>query len=93
MSFTHRSDVLTTPLKATTSPLDLPATIHTVQHIISEPVHPYTIPALRPSGSVLVHPNTLTIGLTLPEFRSAVNPFRVKLIAPFFTILSSVLAT
>ncbi|KIJ09842.1 hypothetical protein PAXINDRAFT_17098 [Paxillus involutus ATCC 200175] len=67
MSFTRRPDVLTTPLKATTSPLDLPAAIHTVQCIVrrtrvllgAEPVHPYTLPALQPSGSVLVHPNTL----------------------------------
>ncbi|KIJ04859.1 hypothetical protein PAXINDRAFT_21850 [Paxillus involutus ATCC 200175] len=61
--------------------------------LAAEPVHPYTTPALRPSGSVLVHPNTLTNGLALPGFRSPVNPFRVELIAPFFSILSSVLTT
>ncbi|KIJ07462.1 hypothetical protein PAXINDRAFT_19352 [Paxillus involutus ATCC 200175] len=27
--------------------------------LAAEPVHPYTTPALRPSGSVHVHPNTL----------------------------------
>ncbi|KIJ06649.1 hypothetical protein PAXINDRAFT_20154 [Paxillus involutus ATCC 200175] len=69
-SFTRRSDVLTTLLKATTSPSTFqppfilsnassvePALTRVL--LAAEPVHPYTIPALQPSGSVLVHPNTL----------------------------------
>ncbi|KIJ06069.1 hypothetical protein PAXINDRAFT_20720 [Paxillus involutus ATCC 200175] len=46
-----------------------------------EPVHPYTTPALRPSGSVLVHPNTLNgFGFQLasnpPSFRPTDSPFQ-----------------
>ncbi|KIJ05336.1 hypothetical protein PAXINDRAFT_21390 [Paxillus involutus ATCC 200175] len=46
MSFTRRSDVLTTPLKATTSPLDLPAAIHTWNPSIHTPSLPYDHPDL-----------------------------------------------
>jgi hypothetical protein len=59
-SFTRRSDVLTTPLKATTSPLDLPAAIHTVQRIIRRTrSHPRpTSSGTRPS---IHHPCPTTI--------------------------------
>ncbi|KIJ21095.1 hypothetical protein PAXINDRAFT_6876 [Paxillus involutus ATCC 200175] len=34
-----------------------------------EPVHPYMIPGLRPSGSIPVHPNTLSLNvIECPEF-------------------------
>ncbi|KIJ05827.1 hypothetical protein PAXINDRAFT_20943 [Paxillus involutus ATCC 200175] len=49
--------------------------------LATEPVHPYTIPALRPSGYVLVHPNMLNgFGFHLssnpPSFRPTDSPFQ-----------------
>ncbi|KIK94824.1 hypothetical protein PAXRUDRAFT_142093, partial [Paxillus rubicundulus Ve08.2h10] len=58
----------------------------TLTHVplATEPVHSYMTTALRPSRSVPVHPNMLTDGLTLLEFLSLLNLFRVEPIAPFF---------